>query len=57
MDIAKLSMNMAEAELTRGVQTGMLKKAMEQMEQTGAQIAEMIDAANVIDKSVIDIKI
>ena len=57
MDIAKLSVGMAEAKVMQGVQVGMLKRAMDQMEQTGAQIAEMLRASEVTEGSTVDVKI
>ena len=60
MDIAKLSMNMAEAKVTQGVQIGMLKRAMKQMEQTGVQLAQMLQVTAVPaapKEGAIDIKV
>ena len=57
MDIARFSTDMAEIRLADDVQTGMLKRAIEQMEQTGAQIVEMMNAAKLPEKGKIDIKV
>ena len=57
MDIAQISMILAQAETARGVQTGMIKKALDQMEQTGEQLAEMLQATAVPAEGAVDIKI
>jgi ribosomal protein S10 len=57
MDIAKLSMNMAEKKTVEGFQIGMMKKAMDLTEQTGKQLVELMKAVDVPQGSTIDIKI
>ena len=57
MDIPQLSIDMASAKTAQGVQLGMLKRAMEQMEQTGEQLTEMINSAVVSADSIIDLKV
>ena len=42
MNIAELSMNMAASETLRSFGIGMIRKSMDQMEQTGEQIAQMM---------------
>lgn len=57
MDIASVSMSMAETKTLQGFQIGMIKKAMEQVEQTGAQIAQMMSSMDVPEGSTIDIRV
>ena len=57
MDIAKLSSVMASAKTIQNVQVGMLKKAMDQMEATGDQIAKMIQASSPSADGTVDIKV
>ena len=60
MDIAKLSTAMAGANVAQSVQISMLKRAIIQMEQTGQQLAQMLQVAAIqptSGESVIDIKI
>ncbi|MCQ2549238.1 MAG: YjfB family protein [Lachnospiraceae bacterium] len=45
MDIASLSMSMAQNNVLQNVGTAVLSKAMESNEQMGANIAAMIDSA------------
>ena len=56
MDIAKMSMNMAQVKLAQSVQISMLKKTMEQMEQTGEQLLKMIQTTPEPKKGSIDIR-
>lgn len=44
LDIAALSMNMAAANLQRGVSIGMMKKTMESTQQTMETITDMLDS-------------
>ena len=44
LDIAALSMNMAEANLQQGVSNGMMKKTMESTQQTMETITDMLDS-------------
>jgi len=50
-------MDMANAKLAQGISVGALKRAMDQMKATGAQLVKMIEAANYLTESQIDIKI
>lgn len=45
MDIAALSMNIAQSNLLNDVGTAMLAKSMEQADVVSASLAEMIDSA------------
>ena len=45
MDIASLSMNMAQTNVLSDVGTAMLAKSMEQAEVVSASLTEMIDSA------------
>ena len=42
MDIAEVSMNMAASETMRSFGFGVMRKSMDQMEQMGSQIAQMM---------------
>ena len=42
MDIAEASMNLASAETARSFGFGMMRKSMDQMEQLGDQMAQMM---------------
>ena len=42
MDIAEASMNLASSETIRSFGFGMMRKSMDQMEQMGAQITQMM---------------
>ena len=42
MDIAEASMNLASAETIRSFGFGMMRKSMDQMEQVGEQISQMM---------------
>lgn len=57
MDIPALSMAMSTAKLAQEVSVGMMKKAIDQTEQTGQQIAEMIEATAVSPEYTVDIKL
>ena len=43
MDIAETSMSLAASETVRSFGIGMLRKSMDQMEQMGEQMAQMMD--------------
>ena len=45
MDIAALSMNLAQTNLLSDVGTAVLSKSLEQAQSTGSSIAEMLDAS------------
>jgi len=57
MDIAKLSMVLANAKAMQGIQISLMKKALEQTEQTGVQLEQMLEAADIISDSAIDISL
>ena len=57
MDIPSLSMSIAAANMSRGSCVSLMKMAIEQTEQAGAIMAEMMDAAYVDMGSVIDVKL
>ena len=57
MDIAALSINMANFELARGASVCMMKKAIEQVELTGEMLAELMKSAEITEAGSIDIKI
>ena len=42
MDIAEASMNLASSETIRSFGFGMMRKSMDQMEQMGEQLAQMM---------------
>ncbi len=44
LDIAALSMSMAQANLQQGVSIGMMKKTMESTQQTMDSITDMLDS-------------
>ena len=44
LDIAALSMSMAQANLQQGVSIGMIKKTMESTQQTMDSITDMLDS-------------
>ncbi len=44
LDIAALSMSMAQANLQQGVSIGMMKKTMESTQQTMETITDMLDS-------------
>lgn len=45
MDIAALSMNLAQTNLLSDVGTAVLSKSLEQAQSTGSAITEMLDAS------------
>ena len=56
MNVEKLSTNITNANLIREVKTGMLKKALDQTEQTARQLLDAL-STNILTDSTIDIKI
>ena len=44
MDIERISMNMAKAETIRGFTIGMMRESINQVEQMGQQLAQMMDS-------------
>ncbi len=56
MGIAALSMSMADTKLTRSVGVSMMKKAMEQVEQTGEQLIELMETVEV-PEGLVDISV
>jgi len=57
MDIANLSMAIANVKMVQNLQVNVLKKALEQMEQTGAQMVEMINNTEVPAEGSVDIRL
>lgn len=51
MDIAKLSMNIAQTNLLNGVGTAMLAKSLDMAEAMGSSVTELLDAA-ALERSV-----
>ncbi|MBD5470278.1 MAG: putative motility protein [Lachnospiraceae bacterium] len=51
MDIAKLSMNMAQTNLLNDVGTTMLAKSLDMAESLGASVTEILDSA-ALERSV-----
>lgn len=47
MDIARISMNMAQINTSQAVGTAVLNKAMDTQEMAGAGVLKMMDAAQV----------
>ena len=57
MDIPSLSMSMASANLYRSASVGLMKMALEQTEELGAMMSEILDTAYTDMGSIIDVKI
>ena len=57
MDIPSLSMSMASANLSRSASVSLMKMAIEQTEQVGAMMSEMLNSAYMDMGSIIDVKI
>ena len=51
MDIAKLSMNIAQTNLLNGVGTAMLAKSLDMAESMGSSVTELLDSA-ALERSV-----
>ena len=47
MDIAALSMNLAQTNLLNDVGTAVLSKSLEQAQDTGSAITQMLDASAI----------
>lgn len=57
MDIAEASMNLASADTLRSFGFGMMRKSMDQMEQLGAQMAQMMQQMSAVTGEGINIDI
>jgi len=57
MDIAGLSMDMARVNLAQEVSISMMKMAMEQTEQVGAQVVNLLDNLMADVSSAIDVRV
>ena len=57
MDIPSLSMSMTSANLSRSTSVSLMKMAIEQTEQAGAIMSEMLDCAYTGMGNIIDMKL
>jgi len=55
MDIPRLSMNLAQSDIIRNFSIGMIRNALDQAEQVGEQLVEMIQSTQVPTEGTINI--